>query len=202
MACELVILALLITCSMACVSIYEVVCPVQSETSCSAEGRIKNLCVLLKTDDKSLQNRMRIRKHRKKKHECKNIELFKDFKDDDIIIINYCVARSQCYRIDVVDFTKNGTRDGWLHLVRGGTCASSNVHLSWANMCFLQMTLYQSKYPSLMVELGVFMLETALQTFNVPQTPQRYLLFQWEMSREEERWTMCNWWALCMQLKF
>ena len=130
MTCQLVILALLITCSMACVSIYEVVCPVQSETSCSVEGRTKNLCVLLKTDDKSLQNRVRIRKHRKKKHECKNIELFKGFKDDDIIIINYCVAKSQCYRIDVVDFTKNGTRDGWFHLVRGGTRASSNVHLS------------------------------------------------------------------------
>ena len=120
MTCQLVILALLITYSMVFASISEVVCPVQSETSCSAEGRTKNLCILLKTDDKSLQNRVRIRKYRKNKHKHKNIELFKGFKDNEINIINYCVMMSQCYRIDIVDFAKNGTRDGWFHLVHGG----------------------------------------------------------------------------------
>ena len=130
MTYQLVILALFITCSMVYAIISEVFCPVPSETSCSAEGRTKNLYILLKTDNKSLQYRMRIKKYRMKKHKYKNIELFKGFKDDDINIINYCVIRSQCYRIDIIDFAKNGIRDGWFHLVYGGTCVRSNAYLS------------------------------------------------------------------------
>ena len=126
-------LALFITCSMVHASISKVVCPIQSEMSC--ERRTKNLCFLLKTDDKSLQNGMRIKKHRKKeqRHKHKHIKLFKGFKDGEINMNNYCVVRSQCYKVEIVDFAKNRTREGWFHVVHGGTCVSSNTCFHPAN---------------------------------------------------------------------